>query len=61
MMFVFTDLAVVWINAAQEVVDVRLAKKWRPAYVPVKPAQYVLEMAPERLEDFEVGDRLEFA
>jgi uncharacterized membrane protein (UPF0127 family) len=60
MMFVFTDLAVVWINSALIVVDVRLARKWKPAYIPIHPAQYVLEMAPDRLPDFQIGDRLRF-
>jgi uncharacterized membrane protein (UPF0127 family) len=60
MMFVFTDLAVIWINANRKVVDVCLAKKWHPAYMPAEPAQYVLEMAPERLADFSVGDQLAF-
>jgi uncharacterized membrane protein (UPF0127 family) len=60
MMFVFTDLAIVWIDAAFQVVDVRLARAWGLAYIPSRPAQYVLELAPERLADFQVGDRLRF-
>lgn len=58
MMFVYFDLAVVWINAAGEVVDVKLAKAWRPFYAPQKPARYVLEMAAGHLNDFSVGDRV---
>jgi uncharacterized membrane protein (UPF0127 family) len=58
MLFVFTDLAVVWINDAQQVVDVRLAKAWFPAYFPKRPARYVLELNPERLNDFHAGDQL---
>jgi uncharacterized membrane protein (UPF0127 family) len=60
MLAVFTDLAVVWVNSDREVVDVRLARRWRPAYVPRKPARFVLELAPERLADFQIGDRLSF-
>lgn len=60
MLFVWIDLAVVWINHAQQVVDVQLARRWRPAYLPARPARYVLEMAPEHLEDFNVGDQLHF-
>lgn len=60
MLFVWTDLAVVWINSEMQVVEMRLAKKWRPAYIPSRPARYVLEMAPERLSEFEIGDRLAF-
>jgi len=58
MMVVFFDLAVVWINAAGEVVDVKLAKAWRPFYAPQKPARYVLEMAAGHIHDFSVGDRV---
>jgi uncharacterized membrane protein (UPF0127 family) len=58
MMFVWTDLAVVWINASMEVVDIRLARQWRPAYIPSRPASFVLEMAPQRLNEFKVGDSL---
>ncbi|MBS1249393.1 MAG: hypothetical protein MAG431_00972 [Chloroflexi bacterium] len=60
MLGVFTDLAVIWLNEDQEVVDRRLARSWRPLYVPRHPALYILELAPERWEDFQVGDRLNF-
>ncbi|MBN1146919.1 MAG: DUF192 domain-containing protein [Anaerolineales bacterium] len=59
MLFVGMDLAVVWINATGEVVDVKLARRWRLAYVPARPAIYVLELAAERLEDFKVGERVQ--
>lgn len=59
MMFVSTDLAVAWINRENTVVDVCLAKKWRLAYFPQKPASFVLEMAPERIQDFKIGDKIQ--
>jgi len=58
MLFVFIDLVVVWINSAEEVVDVKLAHRWRPAYLSKRPARYVLELAIERLNDFNVGDKV---
>jgi uncharacterized membrane protein (UPF0127 family) len=58
MMFVFLDLTIVWINSELEVVDVILARKWRPLYVPKQPACYVLELNPRRLQDFEIGDKV---
>jgi uncharacterized membrane protein (UPF0127 family) len=60
MLAVFMDLAIVWINTDGDVVDSRLARRWRPIYVPQKPARYVLEMAPDRLADFKVGDKVKF-
>ncbi len=60
MMFVMIDLSVVWINSAYNVVDIRLARRWRPVYVPVNPAKYVLELSADRIDDFRVGDLVEF-
>jgi uncharacterized membrane protein (UPF0127 family) len=60
MLFVWIDLAVVWINNAHQVVDVRLASRWRPAYLPARPARYVLELSSDHLDDFSIGDQLRF-
>ncbi len=56
MLCVYTDLAVVWINRENKVVDICLAKRGRLAYFPKEPASFVLEMAPERIQDFKIGD-----
>ena len=58
MLFMWIDLAVVWINSNEQVVDVRLARRWRLAYLPARPARYVLEMPAEHLRDFKIGDRV---
>ncbi len=60
MFFVSFDLAVVWINANMHVVDKVLARSWKPAYFSKTPARYVLEVHPDRWEEFQVGDRLVF-
>ena len=60
MMGMWIDLAIIWINAQCVVVDVRLAQRWHPAYVPRQPARYVLELQVERLQDFQIGDQLSF-
>ena len=60
MLGVWFDLAVVWINADQLIVDVCLARSWRLMYVPKRPARYVLELHAERLHDFRVGDEVFF-
>ena len=57
---VFIDLAVIWINSAGEVVDVRLAKAWRSVMAPKQPARYILEINAARIDDFLVGERVEF-
>src|SRR5574341_801347 len=60
MLFVAFSLTVVWINSEMRVVDKVLARPWRPAYFSKQPARYVLEVHPERWEDFEIGDRVQF-
>ncbi|NJC96209.1 MAG: hypothetical protein C3F07_05285 [Anaerolineales bacterium] len=60
MLFVSFDLAVFWINSEMKVVDKTLARSWRPAYFSKHPAKYVLEIHPDRWDDFEIGDRVQF-
>jgi uncharacterized membrane protein (UPF0127 family) len=60
MLFVFMDLAVIWINAEYMVVDTVLAHTWRPVYAPRKPARYILEIHPSRINEFKIGDQVEF-
>jgi uncharacterized membrane protein (UPF0127 family) len=60
MLTVFMDLAVVWINADRTVVDAVHAKAWHLAYIPKRPAKYVLEIHPNRITDFEIGDKVTF-
>jgi len=58
MLGVLTDLAVFWINDHGDVVDLCLARRWQPIIIPRRPARYVLEMAPDRLPEFRIGDRV---
>ena len=59
MLFVPFDLTVVWINTDMTVVDKIIAKAWRPAYAPAKPACFILEIHPGRWDDYQVGDKVE--
>ncbi|MEZ0396905.1 MAG: DUF192 domain-containing protein [Anaerolineales bacterium] len=61
MLFVFTDLAVFWLSAEKKVVDKVLARAWQPVYVPRQPARYILEAHPQRLDDFQIGEQVEFS
>ena len=58
MFFVFTDLAVIWINSQNQVVDLALARSWRPIYVPRAPARFILEIHPSRLGEYQIGDMI---
>ena len=60
MFFVPFDIAVFWINSSMEVVDKVLAKSWRPFYAPKAGARYTLEIHPDRMGDYEIGDQVEF-
>jgi len=60
MFFMNFDIAAIWIDQQQNVVDCQLARKWRPYYAPRNPARYILEANPNQLTNFHIGDRLEF-
>lgn len=60
MLFVFFDLAVIWVNNEGQVVDTILARPWRPSYLPQAPARYVIEGHPRLLDEVAVGDSIEF-
>ena len=60
MFFVGMDLGVIWLNNDREIVDLIRAKSWTPLYKPQAPARFILEIHPERLPEFEIGDRLSF-
>ena len=60
MLFVSFDLAVFWINSDMKVVDKVIAKSWKPAYLSAQPARFVLELHPNRWNDYEIGDFVEF-
>jgi len=60
MFFVPFDLAVFWIDASLTVVDKKLARSWKPAYASRRPARYILEIHPQHLADYEIGDKVEF-
>ena len=54
------DLAVFWINNDMQVVDKIVAGAWKPAYFPKSPARYVLEIHASRINDFEIGQVVQF-
>jgi uncharacterized membrane protein (UPF0127 family) len=54
------DLAVFWINNDMQVVDKVLAGAWKPAFFPKSSARYVLEVHASRINDFEIGQTVQF-
>lgn len=60
MFFMRFSIGVVWLNRDGQVVDMTLAKPWRPAYAPRVPAQYFIEAMPSILDRVQVGDVLRF-
>ncbi len=59
MFFVPFDLAVFWINSEMTVVDKIIARSWHPAYFPKAGAKYTLEIHPDHIGDYEIGDKVE--
>jgi uncharacterized membrane protein (UPF0127 family) len=60
MFFVGMDLGVIWLNNSRTIVDIQLAESWKPMYRPKHPARYILEINPDRIPDFNIGDKLDF-
>ncbi len=60
MLFMAFPIAAIWLDDGFEVVDKALARPWRLAYVPARPARYILEASPRLLNHIEVGDKLAF-
>ncbi|HAF49225.1 MAG TPA: hypothetical protein DCL08_08330 [Anaerolineaceae bacterium] len=58
-MFMRYDITVLWLDKDRVLVDKVLAKKWKLYYAPQAPAQYILEMHPDRFDDFAIGDKFE--
>jgi uncharacterized membrane protein (UPF0127 family) len=59
-LFVFCPISLIWLDARQKVVDLRLARPFRLYYAPRRAARYLVEGAPGWLDGVQVGDRLEF-
>jgi len=59
MMFMRYNITVLWLDKDKVLVDKVLAKKWKMYYAPKAPAQYILEIHPDRFDDFEIGDKFE--
>jgi len=60
MFFVGMDLGVIWLDNNRKIVDIQLAESWKPMYTPQHPARYILEITPDRITDFNIGDKLDF-
>lgn len=60
MFFMRFDIAVIWIDSQLQVVDVKIARKGHPFYLPAVPSKYTLEIHPDRFFDFRIGDILSF-
>ena len=60
MFFVFFPIAVLWLDAQKRVVDVALARPFRPYYAPRHSAQYFVEGVPGLLDQVHVGDELDW-
>ena len=60
MFFVPFPLGVFWLDFRGTVVDRVRALPWRPFYASGVPANYVLELHPDALNQLQIGDRVEF-
>jgi uncharacterized membrane protein (UPF0127 family) len=61
MFFMRFDIGVLWMDRNYVVVDKCIAKKWRPDYFSKKPAKHVIEIPTSSMDNFLIGDKLEFS
>jgi uncharacterized membrane protein (UPF0127 family) len=59
MFFMNFDIAAVWVNSQNTVVDVQLARRWHPFYIPQAAGRFVLELHPDQLAHFKIGNLVE--
>lgn len=60
MFFMRFDIATVWINSNYKVIDVQMARRWPPFYIPRSPARFILETNTQNFSDFKIGDLVAF-
>jgi uncharacterized membrane protein (UPF0127 family) len=60
MLFMRFPISVVWVNQDNIIVDKALAKPWRLAYSPKKPANTIYEIHANVIDEFQIGDKMEF-
>ncbi len=58
MLFMRFPIAAIWLDAQGRVVDARYARPWVDFLIPRRPAQYLLEIHPNRLREFHLGDHI---
>ena len=58
MLFMNSDITVLWLDKDMVIVDKRLARKWHLVYIPRKPSKFVLEIHKDVFNHFDIGDRL---
>ncbi len=59
MFFMFFPILVVWLNRDLIVVDIQIAKPWRPLYISKEPAMYTLEIHAMNYPRISIGDHFE--
>ncbi len=58
MFFVSFDLGIIWLDDHFTVIEKITARSGHPFYAPHAPASYILEIHPQRISEFFIGDIL---
>jgi uncharacterized membrane protein (UPF0127 family) len=58
MFFMHFDITVLWLDQNLVVVDKALARKWRPVYLPKRPAQFIIELHQDQFDRYHIGEGL---
>ena len=58
MLFMRFPITVLWVNSDNTIVDKAIAKPWRLAYAPNKPANIIYELHADVFDEFQIGDKI---
>ncbi len=58
MLFMNFDIAVIWLDNSNVIVDKKIAKKWKLLYYPKSKASKILETHIENFDEFQIGDQI---
>ena len=59
MFFMRYTIAAIWLDSHNRVIDKAIALPWKPYYAPSTAAAVILELHPDRIRDYNVGDQVD--
>jgi uncharacterized membrane protein (UPF0127 family) len=61
MFFMNFDIAVFWLDRNFNIIDKKIAQKWKSILMPSKPAKYIFETHPDNINKIHVGETIQIS